>query len=949
MLKLITYEGKRPDASQIRTKLIEKREFHYIVATKALEQERANEQLLPAHQSPQNESKPIAVFHQLLREWVGGAAMIASRGEEKTMIRRSIQKVADTDEVLKNVLRQDVSSWVKALADLAAVGHDLTKTIPTHLENQLVNPFVGQLLQQLQQEYDREFFLNDKCLFEKEARSRIRNLVEYVKPLVIMEGFTFLTPLQKYFVEVCDKFGREVVFIVPYHHEQSQGYERIETTYFKDLLISTRSHWKNEPVSKKEDLHYLQQNLFGKPFQVKDCTDQSVELINFPTRDREILSFIETLKTWFDGRYKPNEVVIVVRRLHEFKEKLQDFLHSSGLTYLDDNGNSILVKIKTSPRLLLLTPVGRFILTLYDSWKDNQICIQNEQFETVLSSGWLGASIQDSTISFRAIKHQFFLHCESKLDWMKAFNDLENAINEDQTTLSSRMPIHSVTSENIEHWRKTINILEEICSRLFQAKKGGIAKHIRVLQDELKRLEVENIRQYEQDVLVKIQEVFEELKSLYALDITPSEFGEALHALVNQQPDDQDEDGTNEPVPGENLLWITTPEGIDGMERKAILYLGVDNQHVPAKLPMNWPFFTDEREEHLQKERYMFLTVVRAATEHLIMTSSRNDGDKVLKPSAYMSEIARLLNRKITTPTTKDLIDASLAPEFVPSFHRTPHRRKKFLLTDLVQYGLCPLRYSLEIRHPEAKQYRNDWQLEVFAQGVWMNKTFEALARYYDANRKTKGVEAVYQLFCRAMTHVESEVKKLFLSFDDVIWHGIRQQVEKQMKYYAVNSKDYPVHFEKGQKKTFDLLMDENSQHLVKIEIVFPYFMVSGIIHKPLLDSISTSEWLLPGKKVEQNEEEERNAEEEEWLFSSLYEARQWWSKTADGVLAEGKQNRNSFEESRYQHYLQAKERIKHWIEDIWNNKFPANIGDHCKVCPVRTECLGVEMEGTYY
>ncbi|MFB3164506.1 hypothetical protein ABLO26_24400 [Neobacillus sp. 179-J 1A1 HS] len=949
MLKLITYEGKRPDADQIQTKIIEKREYLYIVATKALEQEREKEQLLPAHQVPQQEKKPIAVFHQLLREWIGGASTIASRGEEKTMIRRSIQKVAEKDEVLRNVLRQDVSSWVKALADLAADGHDLTNTIPDHLKNQLVNPFVGKLLQQLQQEYDREFFLNEKCLFEKEARERLPYLVEYVKPLIIMEGFTFLTPLQKYFVEVCDKVGREVVFIVPYHHEQSKGYEQIETTYFKDLLILTHTHWKNEPVSTKEDLHFLQQTLFGKPFHVKDCNDQSVELINYPTRDREILSFIETLKTWFDGRYKPNEVAIVVRRLHEFKEKLQDFLHSSRLTYLDENGNIIPVKIKTSPRLLLLTPVGRFILTLYDSWKDNQLCIQDEQFETVLSSGWLGASIQDSTISFRAIKHQFFLHCESKQDWMEAFNELEKAIKEDQSTLSIRMPIHSVTSENITHWRKTISILEAICARLFQAKMGGIAKHIRVLQDELKRLEVENIRQYEQDVLVKIQEVFEELKSLYALDITPSEFGEALHALVNQQPDDLDEDGTIEPVPGENLLWITTPEGIDGMERKAILYLGVDNQHVPAKLAMTWPFFTDKREEHLQKERYMFLTVVRAATEHLIMTSSRNDGDKVLQPSAYMSDMARLLNRKITTPTTRDLIDASLAPESVPSFHRTPHRRKKFLLTDLVQYGLCPLRYSLEIRHPEAKQYRNDWQLEVFAQGVWMNKTFEALARYYGANHKTQGVDKVYQLFCRAMTHVEREVKKLFLSFDSVTWHGIKQQVESQMMYYAKRAENDPVHFVTGGKKTFELLSRNHSEQMIKIDIDIPYFMVKNAYRISLLDSISTSEWLLPGKKVEQNEDEVLITEEEDWLFSSLYEARQWWSRTVDGALAADRQYRNRYEEPRYQHYLQAKERIQHWIEDIWNNKFPANIGDQCKVCPVRTECLGVEMEGTHY
>lgn len=951
LLKLITYQGKRPTFEQIRTLVIENRPYTYIVATKALEKVRSREGLLPKDQVPRNKKPayPIALFHQLMREWAGRTVNIASRGEEKTMIIRSIQRAANQDDGLKNVLKQDVSSWVKALADLASNGNDLTVSGTEDLDNPPVNPFVGDLLKKLQQEYYRELSENDKHLFEKEIRDHLPLLHQYIKPVIIMEGFTFLTPLQQYFVQICHKLlNRELIFIVPYHPSQEKGYERIHTTYFThpDFAGIRHIHWSNEPVSKKEDLHALQEGLFGNPFQVKNSSEHNVKFICYPTRDREILSCIETLKTWFNGCYKPNEVAIVVRNLTGFKEKLQDFLHSARLTYLNNEGKEIPVQVQTSSRLLLLTPVGRFILTLYEIWRDNQLLITNEQLETVLSSGWLGASIQDSTIPFRAVKHQYFLHCETEHDWEQAMDDLERIVETEDLTLSERMPLHLVTIEDIGYWRKTLGLVKEICERLFQTKQGGISYHIKLLQDQLKLLEVENVRQYEQDVLEKIQEVFEELENLYSLDITSSEFGEALHSLVSKERENEDEEDSPE---FEGMLWIATPEGIDGMERKAVLYMAVDNQHVPAKLPMSWPFYEDKRDEHMQNERYMFLTVVRAALEVLVITCCRNDGNTVLQPSPYLLEMGRLLDRKIVSPTTKDLIDASLAPKIVGSLHRTPLRKKSFKLTELVQYGLCPLRFSLEKRHPAAKVYRNDWQLEVFAQGVWIEKTFEALAMYYGKSRKTQGIENVYQLFCRGMMYVEHEVKKFFPSFDDVTWHGIKQRIQNQFDYYAQRG-DYPVYFEKGKTKTIQLLSPDVTQQVIKIEISVPYFMVAGRISYPLLDSVSSYEWLLPGKKEEQDEEENKQDEEEKMtLFSSLYEARQWWKKTVEGALTEDSTNRNTFEESRYQHYLESKNLLQNWIIGIWNNVFPHNRGDHCKVCPVRTECLGVEMEGTFY
>jgi hypothetical protein len=960
LLKLITYDGKRPNASDIKANIIKNRSYSFLVATKALEKVRLEDSILPSHQKKQSRKiptpnnkrdYPMAVFNPVLREWIGKqGAKIASRGEEKTMISRAIKRVADKDESLKKVLKQDLDSWVKALADLASNGHDLTNGIPNLLKSKLVNPFVGMLLEELQKEYYREFMDNDKRLFEKEAREQIPHLP--LTEVIIMEGFTFFTPLQKFFVNECHRLGSEVVFIVPFNKTQEKGFARIKTTYFHepDFNTLTHEHWTNPPVSKKEDIMILQKHLFGNPFLKKEIEVRNVNLVNYPNRDREILSCIETLKEWFDGDFKPSEVAIVVRNLHEFKEIFQDLVNAAQLTYKNEKGEMIPVTFPTPSRLLLLTPVGRFILTLYDIWDENELHITNEQLETVLSSGWLGASIQDSTIEFRAVKHQFFLHCETRRDWTTALDELER-LRLEEMAVSERMPLTLVTEKNIQQWRKSLGLLEEICKRLFQNPTGGIADHIKILQDQLNLLEVDNIRQHEQDVLQKIQDVFNELQELYAIEMTTSEFGEALHALVSKKVEDDEEDDEGH-QDQESMLWIATPEGIDGLERKAILYLAVDNQHVPGQLPMSWPFFDDGRNVHLQKERYMFLTVVRASIEKLVISCCRNDGNRKLEPSMYMMEIERLLQLMIETPKIKDLIDATLSPVFIPSQHRTPQRKKSFQLNELVQYGLCPLRYSLEKRHPEAKVYRNDWQLEVFAQGVWMEKTFESLAKYYGPNRNTKGVREVYELFLRAANYVEPNVRRLFPSFDEVTWHGIEQQVQKQFQYYAkTGGGEYNIHFIRGRNISFELLANDKSQQVIKIDIDIPFFINSGSIPYTLLDSISTYEWLLPGKKVELEEVELKKQEDEEdlHLFTNLYEARQWWRLMIIGALASGKQRKSSYEQSCYKHFNESKNVLSLWIEGIWTNKFPANIGDHCKVCPVRTECLGVEMEGTFY
>ncbi|MGA8942816.1 MAG: hypothetical protein WB502_08905 [Thermoactinomyces sp.] len=956
MLKLVTYAGRRPTNDEIKKQSFLGKSYTYLVATKALERERKD--LFQNHQKVKE--RRIGVFEDVLREWVKQKYKIAGKGEEITLLKRAIAKVAKSDETLAEVLRKDVLTWMDALAKLAVENIDLSQTLPDDLQKYLVNSYVGELLTKLQQAYYDLLEKKQYHLFERAVRNYLCNNFTSFRPIVIMEGFTYLTPLQQFFVEVCYTKNVNVVFLVPSSSNQPKGFERIKITYDKleeklkekygDSVILERETVKTPPLSQKEDLNHVQTSLFSNMPSVQTYDQKHISLYCYPNRDQEILAAVRTLKEWFNGKYTPDEVAVVVRNRDEFKETLQDFLQATDLKYLDKDGKVCNVIFHDSSRLLLLTPVGRFILTLYDIWDNGTLTINADQFETVLSSGWLGAVLQDSTIQFQILRYQFFNHCKTESDWIKTFENIKQHL--DNNHQKNRMPLNldqTILITCLDHWNQTIQRLKQICQRLFQVENGGISRHIRQLRDEINllELEIEDIRQSEFDILTKIQDVFEELNKSYSMDLTTKEFGEALHALVKYKEDNEDNfcEKQDHSTIGERL-WITTPEGIDGIQRKAIIYVGVDNLRVPSPEPLSWPFYEDQCSKHIANERYMFLTVVRSAQEKLVITSARYDGKHELVESVYMNEVARLLGMKVENLSPEHFYQADFAPTTVESLHRTPQRRTDYSLHELAHYGLCPLRYSLEICSPHAKLYRNDWQLQIYAQGIWLDKIFDALCEYYGPKRKINSKTILSKKFEGAKKHVKGKVKKMFPSFSVSTWYGIEHQVDKQLQYYVNNKGNWkpPFYFFRGKKGSIKILGDnELEERIFFIKYEKPYMMQSGPYSNILFNSIQCTEWLLHGKKqkkVKRENEEDHSLR----LFASQYEAVQWWR----GIISKDIKSKNTQDSSwkQFKRELEEeKKRMLHWIKGIERNKFPVNAGDHCHTCSARMECLGVNLE----
>ncbi|MGF6950213.1 hypothetical protein QF028_002718 [Neobacillus sp. B4I6] len=940
MCTLYQYQNRRPDDNQILNELgLKKVPFIYLTATKKMSKIR--EGIIPEVQtfrSRQTEKpKKQALFGDVIKGWVKQEyrSEVAGGLEENTILVRTLEEIVTKDEKLLEVLKKDRASILQTLKELAVKKIDLTIGFPQDLQETFLDPALENLLPDIQKQFYYNLRSEGKFLFEELALEFIDNKFinkfgESIK--IVMEGFTFFTPLQKHFVKVCLKNRVEVSFLVPNNPEQMKGFEIIQRTYsglpgLKRIFIVTKV------ISDYVDLQHLQKQIFSTQHVPFSSETNHVSLQQYPNREQELLAILKMIDKCLIEGYAPSDIAIVMRRKSEFLFRLSDLLQMHPINY---NGEQI--KLPVSPRMLLLTPVGRFVLTLYEIWKDNQLYLEADQFETLIGSGWLGAKHQDLTPKFRAVKYQFFNECNSKEDWMGVLDSLIPLCRNRRS--HGRLSIGILDQRMIKAWKEVINLLDQVCSKLFSTEDGAIGEHIDRLQEQLKGIIPDDLRQSERFILEKIMDVFQQLVDEYTIDLNSEEFSRTLHALVSDKnKDDVDDTDNNDPLE----LKVYSPETIDGVHEKVVIYLGVDNQHVPAMYSESWPFYKDDRDEHLEKERYMFLTVLRAAKEHLYLTFSLQDANRSFQPSAYLKRILEITNSNLVKFTVEDILDMENAPTIPNMPAAIPATRSVYDLIELAHYGLCPARYRLELLHLEARLYRMEWQLQFVAQGEWLNQIFQRLQQESDKIRK-KNEREIKQYLIETISVVEPDVRGLFPALSPITWHGIKNKVRKQLIDYHFKIRGPHLTGVRGSSlEVFTVMNDE--EETIDIEFEVPNYWETTRFDVPILDAELHSEWLLPSDP--ENNEEGFLSIDDIQLFPSLGSAVSWWRSTISGYFH--KQNGVNIKQKHIQEALavfdDAPEYILEWISGIENNKFPKNPGTHCNKCPVRLECLGIVIE----
>lgn len=946
-VELFRYEQERPSNTNIRELLIQQGEFKadylYLVATYGQFDIRSK---LNPRQDNQNLDQRCFVFREYIKLLLQSVPVCyLSRPEERIRLKRAMTAVRNIPIDIAR-LQHDVFTWINALAECAEREIDLRLPLFPPYNTQVVNRTVADLLEQLNGQM-RTICAQEKC------ETLAISIVNYLRSgafnppsLVIMEGFTFLTPLQNLFIDACLKQDVTVRFLIPYRQSQSQGFEVMERTYSRyGGVVAMQAFAASETVSETSSaLSQLQVSLFSDTNVLEDYDASATTLREFAHQSDEVKVCISEIQKLLTQGASADQIAIVTRDPGAFHSRLQEEAQFQQLPA------QLPIPLGIPPRHLLLTPLGRFALLLYQVYTDNELNITADQFEAMMASGWLGIKFQGTVEAFQAVRPQFFVRTKTRQDWIDALSTLESVrtkLSDRQQLISSRMPAASVTQNCIDLWIIGIDRIERLCQRIFSAGEQSINDHVRILLSELRTLDPNDVRVYERELLERIQQALNELENSTSIAVTPGEFGEVLSSMVTEYGKTSTE-VEEDAGPIANTVWVTTPEGIDCCSRDYIFYLGVDSKRVPRSSPDPWPFYRNEVSYYQERERYLFLAVVRAAKKNLVISYSKIDEDGTYTASPYIGQIERISQLPIISMFPRQ-IESIGAPESRSQTIR-PVRREKYTLTEIAIFGLCPFRYKLERLSQNSRRYRTDFTTQTYAGSVWTERIYNYLT---DQDIEFSSSEAAWSAIRSAIWITESDVRRTFPSLRAGSWFTLQKYIERDLRgtidfidkqcngMFLCKFKDLRINREYRSASYIINTVSGPQAEITVNDINFAVSYMNDLSREiPLNSDIVRSEWLLPPKSRGSNVNLPDNLESAPFVFGSYARAFDWWD-SANRACFHFIRSPNKVSTKRT--YNQIKTDLIRITSVIETSSYPKHPGEHCGQCPSRPECLGID------
>lgn len=883
---------------------------------------RAQPDRTPPHQQ-QEDGAAQFLISKAVRHFLN--ERILTRAEERVTLQRATQTVAAEPERARQ-LKHDVLSWRDALAEVSSRGIDLSAGWPASLADALVHPAVGQLLSALQAEFRELQRRGGKRAFE-EAASEFLRLHYHPTPHVLLEGFTHFHPLNELLLDACARHNATVYLLHPHRSEQATGFAIMDRTYGRfapSPITPLPTTWAVGAC----DLAVLQRSLFAPTPVGTGTGDGSVTIEAYRHRHQEVAACIRRIQEYLRAGYRTQDMAVVMRDSYEFQALLQEEAELQRL--VDSDGQPVTLSVP--PRFLLLTPLGRFALALYEVWRDDGLHMTPEHFEAILASGWLGAHVQATTDHFAVVRGQVFARCRTRAEWEAGLRQLRDL----RPTLhaTSRLPCASVSDDHVRLWGEAVVQVECLCQKLFGVGHRSIGNHIQHLLDELSRLAPETMREKEREVLDRIREALLQIADATSLPMSSREFGDVLNGLVQEYAREPGEEEEEKP----NQIWCITPPGVDGYAKKIIFYLGVDNRRVPKRYAEPWPFYTHTIGEHQETERYLFLAVARAAREHLHLSYAQADESDVYRPSPYLEQAATVLGRAIAPVDCPHApVDPAAAVPVAPVLQA---RRQRYTLSEIAHFGLCPFRYKLETLDAGARTYRdaNDaFQLGPLAQALWL----DLACRHLEASGRAATTETdIRAMFFAALDATRPAAEAAFPGLRELEWFTVQRYARRDLANMARVLAGYSVRAIAGTSGSYVVPVGDR---VVQVEVPIRHAFQKGDYRYPFVGDLLREEWLLPGS-VPEDRDTQFDEVDGVRVFATLYHAVQWWQRASTTAFyyAATRTQQGNFAVKQQENYTQVQEQIRHWLPLVEAGHYPKNPGDHCAYCPVRGECLGL-------
>ncbi|MBJ6146298.1 NERD domain-containing protein [Hymenobacter sp. BT559] len=993
---LIQFNGAPLDSSHLREVLqltpdgqVPSTPYLFVVATSFLEVLRgknakgAGDAFFPALQLKQlvdEETKVIEYRPQLLfdnalrhmmRPWLPrkGLRLPKVKALERVYLYQAIDQVAGTDMRQRQQLRHDVATWREVLGRLDEEGIDLQIDDPTPISDRLAQPEMITLIAALQKAF-HENYPAGEISFERAARRFIAEGLP-AAPRVILEGFSFIRPLQLFFAQRCQELGAQVTFIHAYREEQEFGFEALKRTYAStgnSLFARINKHPVDNYAAPQTDLEFLSHHLFAtasEPWQPQG--DGTVFISAFPHRHTEVRTCVQEIAALLAGpkpRYQPRDIRIVSRDPDAYRGLLIEEVEM----YRQEQKAAGIVPVlrpdllRVPPRQLLLTPLGRFILTLYEIWdadEKDKLCLLPEHFVTILSSGLLSVPelnmvsfrIQQSAKRFLACRDQLFARCRTKQDWERAFAVLPTLLTLDKKL---RLPSSGLLAEDVADWQNVFLLVEKLCFKLFNTPDRTVAEHIRNLQSGLDTFDPYGMADSERKLLVKIQAVLLELETADTTAISTEQFREVINGLVSERPEDD---------PWANQIAVIGPEGLDNSKQPIVFFLGADSSRLPRPHREPWPFYDLTLGPNLAQERYLFLAAIRATVgtvqkpARFFLSYAQTDGTQELLPSPYFQEVMAVLGKEdvrvfpYRLPTPGPMSQPpleSLPPTLMSELYERDYGSDPYTVAELMHYDLCPYRYQLERLDFTSTFYTTNFQLRYLAKGVWLHLLLD---EWHMANVSRPGTNASIQYAETLRKQTEPRMKEIFLGFTEQDWEEVTRGVVGDIEFWCrahLHNNSKGKYSEESDLRFFNIppinvpIPSDRGQYRVVLDL-FRYRQVTtanGRYKNPMVFSKDALilNWLSNGHKPDT-----KSAARSLGLRSHYNQVRKWDSITNDVF----KQTYGGFKQTSpgEDPLAKIKKHLLGVIESVESGKFPKFSGEHCQHCPNISTCLGVSVK----
>ncbi|GAB3830951.1 hypothetical protein GCM10028895_47660 [Pontibacter rugosus] len=874
--------GIKPDASKDRTP------YMYLVATSFLEAMRGRStEHMGADFAPELQTKgktrPQLLFKNALKHmmepWLKLQGMSLPRvgPMERVYLLNAIDEVAGNNKALRLQLRHDVQKWREVLSQLDEEGIDLQTFDLNEFSKRLAlnDRRLVLLIKNLLEAFHRRFELNE-IPFEKAARWYIKEGLP-AAPIVVMEGFSFFSPLQVCYAERCYELGAQVVFVHSYRAEQEFGFQVLNNTYspkhshiFENAKREVIDTLQINDTPLESDLDWLKFYLFANetPSGWSAQRDGSLTVEAFPHRHAEVRScvnrIVDMLKKDNESQvavYEARDIRIVSTDPEVYRNLLLEEVEIFRQERLAANLDPILKPeiLKVPPRQLLLTPLGRFILTLYNVWDTEDtksLCMTPEQFITILSSGLLSVpqegvlpfQMQQSVKRFIACKDQVFARCCTRKSWLDAFDTLSTL---PELPRLYRLPSSSLLQSDVGNWRSVLLLVDKLCNRLFNTSDRNISDHIKNLKDGLNTFDHNGMSAVERELLEKIQKVLQELEAKQTAPIATVQFREVLNALVSERKEVVDGWG--------NQVAVISPEGLDNSCQPIVFFLGADSSRLPRPFHEPWPFYDLDLSNDLEQDRYLFLAAIRATLgkegkpPHFYISYAQTDENKTLQPSPYFEEVLEFLGLELeevwvnSNQVLKTGTPIQVQQPDTPNMRRTHDRdfdNDPYILSELLHYKLCPYRYQLERLDPQGYSYTTNFQLRFLAKGVWMNLIFD---RWRKEGGEVKGLNNVQNRINALYESTRPLMKQIFNGFSTHDWQEVSRGIKTDLLYW-VKSMKYGISFEDMPLRYIPLPNTPGGQRvLVDVPLVYKNGQRTSLF---VADAL-VLHWLAYGKKIQ--------------------------------------------------------------------------------------------------